>query len=283
MAQVLSLISSKGGVGKSTVTVNLSAALGDMGLKVLVVDLDSQQSVTKFYKYSQQPIGGLLEFITAGNVDVIAKTHFDNVDIVVNNDLTEELNRWMDEQFSGNFALKKVLTKVRDRYDIIIVDTQGKDGRGQLQEMALVASDIVITPTTPDVMSSQELPRSIKIYNQVVNGLADMLGQTQPPQLKILINQEDNTIETKKITHAIRSQFGEIARHVTVLKTAIPSRVVYKRCISEQIPAHCIENKVTESRRDALSIFESLVHEILPHYSDLSLTQSTTATGGRDE
>lgn len=279
MAQILSLISSKGGVGKSTFTINFSAALADMGLKVLVIDLDSQQSLTKFFNYPSQPTGGLLEFVINSDSDVIAQTHIDNLDIVVNNDLTEELNRWMNEQFASNFSLRKVLAKVKKEYDIIIIDTQGKDGRGQLQEMALVASDIVITPTTPDVMSSQELPRSIKIYDQVVIGLQDMLGETnQPPQLKIIINQEDNTTETKLVTATIRKQFGEIARHITVLKTTIPSRVVYKKCISQQQPAHRIEDKATESGRDAITVFEQLVHEILPHYSDLSLDKSTSVS-----
>ncbi len=271
MAQVLSLISPKGGVGKSTFVINFSAALADMGLRVLVIDLDSQQSITKFFKYPEPPTGGLLEFIAEKDISVIAKTHIKNLDCVVNNDPKEELNNWMSEQFAGNFALKSVLTKVKPLYDIIIIDTQGKDGRGQLQEMALIAADTMITPTTPDVMSSQEIHRAIKIYDNLFNGLEVMGVASQPPTLKILINRADYTGETRKVTAAIRSGFGDIARHITVLKTMIPSRVVYRNCISKKIPAHRLENKSTPSGREAIDIMESLVHEILPHYQDLTL------------
>lgn len=272
MAQVLSLISPKGGVGKSTTAINLSAALADMGLRVLVIDLDPQQSITKFFKYPEHPTAGLQEFIVQKDVSVIVKTHIKNLDCVVNNDPKEKLNQWMTEKFAGNYALKTVLKRVREKYDIIIIDTQGKDGRGQLQEMALIAADVVVTPTTPDVMSSQEIHRAIKIFNEFFDGLEEMEVSTKTPTLKILINREDHTAETKKVTTAIRNGFGNIARHITVLKTMIPSRVVYRNCISEKIPAHRLERKRTENGREAIEIMESLIHEILPHYQDLTLT-----------
>ncbi|MBS9780912.1 MAG: ParA family protein [Gammaproteobacteria bacterium] len=272
MAQILSLISSKGGVGKSTFVINFSSALADMGLRVLVVDLDSQQSLSKFFKYATTPTKGLLEFIIKKDTTTPVETHIPNLHCIVNNDPLETLNKWMDEEFSGCFALNKVLKRLQDNYDIIIIDTQGKDGRGQLQEMALVASDIVITPTTPDVMSSQELPKAIRIYDHVVKGLEDIGVSSQPPTLKILINRLDNTIETKTVTAEIRKNFSNIAKHITVLKTAIPSRVVYRKCISHQIPAHHIEKKSIEGGQEAVDILESLVHEILPHYEDLSLS-----------
>lgn len=272
MAQVLSLISPKGGVGKSTTAINLSAALADMGLRVLVIDLDPQQSITKFFKYPEPPTAGLQEFIVQKDVSVIVKTHIKNLDCVVNNDPKEKLNQWMTEKFAGNYALKTVLKRVREKYDIIIIDTQGKDGRGQLQEMALIAADVVVTPTTPDVMSSQEIHRAIKIFNEFFDGLEEMEVSTKTPTLKILINREDHTAETKKVTTAIRNGFGNIARHITVLKTMIPSRVVYRNCISEKIPAHRLERKRTENGREAIEIMESLIHEILPHYQDLTLT-----------
>lgn len=272
MAQVLSLISPKGGVGKSTTAINLSAALADMGLRVLVIDLDPQQSITKFFKYPEHPTAGLQEFIVQKDVSVIVKTHIKNLDCVINNDPKEKLNQWMTEKFAGNYALKTVLKRVREKYDIIIIDTQGKDGRGQLQEMALIAADVVVTPTTPDVMSSQEIHRAIKIFNEFFDGLEEMEVSTKTPTLKILINREDHTAETKKVTTAIRNGFGNIARHITVLKTMIPSRVVYRNCISEKIPAHRLERKRTENGREAIEIMESLIHEILPHYQDLTLT-----------
>ena len=176
----------------------------------------------------------------------------------------------MREEFSASFALKTMLARVEGDFDIIVIDTQGKDGRGQLQEMALVASDIVIVPTTPDLISTQELPRSINIYSNVVRGLAAMGFTDQPPLLRILINREDHTIETRSAVAAIRKNFGAIARHIAVLRTAIPQRVVWKQCISQHQPAHRLET-ARHDPRSAASVMEAVIHELLPHYADLRL------------
>lgn len=269
-AQTFSLVSSKGGVGKSTFAINAACALADIGLNVLCVDLDSQQSLSKFFQYEQEPDSGLIEFITQNDLTAISKTHIERVSVIVNNDNGEKLNEWMAEQFSGSFALKKLLTRIKSNYDVIIIDTQGKDGRGQLQEMALVAADVVIVPTTPDIMSSQELPRSINIYSHVVEGLSDMGLGNEPPPLRILINREDFSLETRNVTAEIRKHYGALARHISVLKTPVPQRVVWRNCISHQQPAHRLENKRNDAR-SALVVMENLIHELLPHYADIQL------------
>ena len=252
-AVTLSLVSSKGGVGKSTWAINGACAFADMGLRVLCVDLDPQQSLSKFF-CKPQDIGsgsGLYEFLTLGDLSAIRPTHFSGVSVIVNNDESERLNLWLAEQFSAAFTLKNMLARVRDRYDIIIIDTQGKDGRGQLQELALVASDIVIVPTTPDLISAQELPRVIQIY----------------------------TTETRNAIASIRKNFGAIARHIAVLRATIPHRVVWRQCISERRPAHRIEYG-RDDARNALPVMEAVIHELLPHYGDLTLDSLCKAKGG---
>lgn len=274
-AQKLSLVSSKGGVGKSTWAINGACALADMGLNVLCIDLDPQGSLSKFFctpqELRQGP--GLVEFVTQSDASAIRSTLFPRISLIANNDDGETLNQWMREEFSASFALKTMLAKVESNFDIIVIDTQGKDGRGQLQEMALVASDIVIVPTTPDLISTQELPRSINIYSNVVRGLAAMGFTDQPPLLRILINREDHTIETRSAIAAIRKNFGAIARHIAVLRTAIPQRVVWKQCISQRQPAHRLE-AARHDPRSAITVMEAVIHELLPHYADLRLDGS---------
>lgn len=274
-AQKLSLVSSKGGVGKSTWAINGACALADMGLNVLCIDLDPQGSLSKFFCTPQalRQGPGLVEFVTQSDVSAIRSTAFPRISLIANNDDGETLNQWMREEFSASFALKTMLARVEGDFDIIVIDTQGKDGRGQLQEMALVASDIVIVPTTPDLISTQELPRSINIYSNVVRGLAAMGFTDQPPLLRILINREDHTIETRSAIAAIRKNFGAIARHIAVLRTAIPQRVVWKQCISQRQPAHRLET-ARHDPRSAIAVMEEVIHELLPHYADLRLDGS---------
>lgn len=246
-----------------------------MGLNVLCIDLDPQGSLSKFFCTPQalRQGPGLVEFVTQSDVSAIRSTAFPRISLIANNDDGETLNQWMREEFSASFALKTMLARVEGDFDIIVIDTQGKDGRGQLQEMALVASDIVIVPTTPDLISTQELPRSINIYSNVVRGLAAMGFTDQPPLLRILINREDHTIETRSAIAAIRKNFGAIARHIAVLRTAIPQRVVWKQCISQHQPAHRLET-ARHDPRSAVSVMEVVIHELLPHYADLRLDGS---------
>lgn len=269
-AQKLSLVSSKGGVGKSTFAINCACALGNMGLKVLCIDLDSQQSLSKFFRRPSKNEPGIIEFIINSDLNAIQQTDFQNVSVIVNNDSQEFLNRWMDDTSFSTFALRKLLIQIENQFDIIIIDTQGKDGRGQMQEMALVAADIVVVPTTPDMMSSQELPRSINIFTHVVNGLSEIGLSKDNTTLRILINRADHTTETKNVTASIRNHYGAMARHISVLKTAIPQRVAWRNCISHKKPVHELEPS-RDDPRNALPIMEAVIHEIFPHYSDLRL------------
>ena len=81
--------STKGGVGKTTLTANLGALLADMGLRVLLVDADVQPSLSKYFPLATpQPSAGLTEVIVRGEVMAacITATVFPNLDIVVSDD-----------------------------------------------------------------------------------------------------------------------------------------------------------------------------------------------------
>jgi chromosome partitioning related protein ParA len=83
------ITSTKGGVGKTTLTANLGALLADMGLRVLLVDADVQPSLSKYFPLAAaQPAAGLTEVILRGEVTAacITATVFPNLDIVVSDD-----------------------------------------------------------------------------------------------------------------------------------------------------------------------------------------------------
>ena len=80
------VISTKGGVGKTTLTANLGALLADMGLRVLMIDADVQPSLSKFYPLSEtKPIAGLTDVLVRGEVGAgcISSTIYPNLDIVI--------------------------------------------------------------------------------------------------------------------------------------------------------------------------------------------------------
>ena len=83
------VISTKGGVGKTTLTANLGALLADMGLRVLMIDADIQPSLSKFYLLADpKPQAGLTEVMVRGELtaECITPTMYQNLDIVVSDD-----------------------------------------------------------------------------------------------------------------------------------------------------------------------------------------------------
>src|SRR6185436_21101148 len=92
------VISTKGGVGKTTLTANLGALLADLGLRVLLVDADVQPSLSKYFPTAlAAPSGGLTDVIVRGDVTAtcITPTHYPNLDIVLSDDPEGKLPHWL--------------------------------------------------------------------------------------------------------------------------------------------------------------------------------------------
>ena len=120
--------STKGGVGKTTLTANLGALLADMGLRVLLVDADVQPSLSKYFPLATpQPSAGLTEVIVRGEVTeaCITATVFPNLDIVVSDDPEGHLPNWLLNRIDRGFRLRFALQApvVADAYDCVLIDS----------------------------------------------------------------------------------------------------------------------------------------------------------------
>lgn len=153
MGKIIALVNQKGGVGKTTSSINLAASLGVLKKKVLLVDLDPQGNSTTGVGISktdyQKSIYELLK--DAANLkEVIIKTNFKNLYLIpatinlagVDFELMEMSK--MDPNFSKGSQLKKYLDQAREVFDYIIIDCP--PSLGILTSNALTAADSVIIP-----------------------------------------------------------------------------------------------------------------------------------------
>jgi chromosome partitioning related protein ParA len=129
MAKILGVVSTKGGVGKTSVCANLGGILADMGQRVLLIDGDFQQALSSYFRIRFKAISGLKMLITRANpTNCISKTDIGNLDIVLSDDPAGKLTDWFKESTNNAYYLAAALKRVDDDYDYVLIDSQGANG-----------------------------------------------------------------------------------------------------------------------------------------------------------
>lgn len=257
--------STKGGVGKTTLTANLGALLADMGLRVLLIDADVQPSLSKFFPLTtSKPSAGLTEVIVRGEVteSCITATMYQNLDIVVSDDPEGNLPHWLLNRIDRGFRLRFALQSpvVSGAYDCVLIDTQG--AIGPLQDAAVLAADILISPITPEILSAREFKDgTMELLDRLEPGSA--LGATLGP-MKAVIYRQDRTTDARIIASGIRDDFIKFKGRVSVLDTVVPHAKAYKEAATLRIPVHRHERKREGVTPSASTVMHRLAWELIP-------------------
>ncbi len=257
--------STKGGVGKTTLTANLGALLADMGLRVLLVDADVQPSLSKYFPLTTpKPSAGLTEVIVRGEVmeSCITATMYQNLDIVVSDDPEGNLPHWLLNRIDRGFRLRFALQSpvVAGAYDCVLIDTQG--AVGPLQDAAVLAADILISPITPEMLSAREFKDgTMELLDRLEPGGA--LGATLGP-MKAVIYRQDRTTDARIIASGIRDDFIKFKGRVSVLDTVVPHAKAYKEAATLRIPVHRHERKREGVTPSASTVMHQLAWELIP-------------------
>ncbi|NAP06137.1 cobyrinic acid a,c-diamide synthase [Pseudomonas syringae] len=266
---VTSLVSTKGGVGKSTKAANLGGFCADSGLKVLLIDLDPvQPSLSSYYPIAQEASGGIFELIAQNLTDperIISKTSIPNLSLILSNDPNNQLINLLLQAPDGRLRLAHLLKAFKNQFDLILIDTQG--ARSVMLEMVVLASDLALSPVPPNMLSAREFSRGTL---QMLDGLRpySRLGLPIPP-IKVVVNGLDQTVDAREIHDAIRRTFSGNAE-IEVLKTTVPASVIFRQGSTAGMSAHRIEYKQPSNRRapSALKVIRDLAIEIFPQWTD---------------
>ena len=190
MGKIIAIVNQKGGVGKTTTSINLSASLGMLGKKVLMVDLDPQGNATTGVGVDKKGINNsIYEVLTLRSSidDAIIKTKSIGLDVIpaylnlagVEMELIELEKKYREtnQKINRVMRLKDELNKVKDRYDFILIDCP--PSLGILTTNALAAADSVLIPVQCEYYALEgimQLINTITLAQRKVNPNLDIEG-----------------------------------------------------------------------------------------------------------
>ena len=167
---IITIANQKGGVGKTTTVVNLATALASINKKVLVIDMDPQYNSSMSFNAYEPKLSIYRVFSNEINIiDTIQKSQIPQLDVIsACEDLAAAEYELADDD-DRNLLLKKYISKIKDNYEYIFIDTPPT--LGLLTVSSLTASDEVLIPVQCEFFALEGLSKLIKTIELVKNNL----------------------------------------------------------------------------------------------------------------
>jgi chromosome partitioning protein len=246
-AQVLSLANQKGGVAKTTTTLNLGVAFSERGYRVLLIDLDPQGNLTMSQGLNPDTIEQSMFDVLVHRLPIDQVIQRREVDMAVSSIDLAGAELALSSQIGRERALDKALALVRDRYDYILIDTP--PSLGLLTINAFVASTGVIVPVQTEYLSLRglvQLENTLSMVRENLNPKVEIIGIVP-------------TMYDKRLTHSreadeiLRENFGDLVYKTRIRKTVRFAEAPVK---GQSVLAY-------EPQGDAASLYRDLAKEVL--------------------
>ena len=235
MSKVIAVFNQKGGVGKTTTNVNLTASLGTMGKKILVLDLDPQGNTPSGYGIEKYEVERTIYDVIIDGVDIsetILKTEFENIDIVSSDTDLAGCEIELTSRDNREYILKNAIDKVRDNYDYIFIDCP--PSLGMLTINSLTAVDSVLIPIQCEYYALEgvsQLMGTIKLVKSRLNPELDIQG--------VVLSMFDGRANLSiQVVEEVKKYFRG-----SVYTTLIPRNVRLAEAPSHGMPVHYYDSK----------------------------------------
>ncbi len=240
MATTITVLSQKGGTGKTTTTRTLVDVFRRIGLRVLAVDMDPQGNLTDYFAVGDE-LESTLADVLSGRADTARAVHDDVLPASVHLAETELL---LSGKIGREMVLRRALADVADDYDIVLIDCP--PSLGLLTVNALVAADWALISTEAEYFSLQGVEQALEVVEaaKAVNPDLRWLGA-------VLNIADMRTVHAREALVQLRERFGD-----KVFDTAIRRSVAYAESAERAV-------SIVDHRPDLGADYLALADEIL--------------------
>ena len=255
MGRIIAIANQKGGVGKTTTAINLSACLAEAGKKVLMLDCDPQGNATSGLGVNKNTAELTSYDILIGEAtadEAIIHTEYDRLDIIASNVNLSGAEIELIGIEQKEYILKKQIDKIKENYDFIIIDCP--PSLNMLTVNAMTTADTVLVPIQCEYYALEGLSQLIHTIN--------LVNQRLNPKLKmegvVFTMYDARTNLSLQVVENVKSNLRQ-----TIYKTIIPRNVRLA-----EAPSHGMPINVYDSRSAGAESYRLLAEEVIEHVED---------------
>ncbi len=205
-ARIIAMCNQKGGVGKTTTAINMSAALVEYGRKVLLVDYDPQGALSAGLGIIAHDDLTIYDLMLDSSIDpktAIKHTAIDGLDVIPANIELSAAEMKLVNEFSRENILARILKRVSADYDLIVIDCQ--PSLGLLTVNALTAAHGVIIPLARVFVAV----RGVAILEDIVKKVQETTNQTLVLDGVLATMYDPRTLHSREVLDRLRDHFGD--------------------------------------------------------------------------
>ncbi len=223
---VISVINQKGGVAKTTTSINVAHAWASMGKKVLLLDLDPQSSATKAI-FGQQEFENTIYDVLINRVpveSVIVRSDTFDFDVIPSEIMLSGVDIQLAAYFGRERILRKKMENIKRKYDAILIDCS--PSLGLLTVNALMTSNEIIIPICPEYFSLKGIDLILDTIENLKKGL------NYPISIRgIIITRYKNRKIVRQVIDEIKSSYD-----IPVLSNYIPDNIAVEESHHQHLP-----------------------------------------------